>query len=134
MEVINCKSCGKIFNYFAGEKLCQRCMKKLDEKFSQVKEYIYKNKGADIQEVAEECDVSISQIKKWVREERLEFTKDSLVGIDCESCGVSIRTGRFCNDCRSQLASDFQSLYTKEKDVTIKKGRISNDHRMRFLK
>ncbi|NMB44469.1 MAG: flagellar protein [Clostridiales bacterium] len=133
MEVINCKKCGNIFNYFAGEKICTPCRNKLYEQFDTVKDFIYNNPGSSIQEVAKECNVSMAQITKWVREEKLEFTEDSLVGIECERCGVSIRTGRYCKNCKSKLSSEFSSLYrAKEKGTDINK-RSPKDHKMRFL-
>ncbi len=133
MEVKNCNKCGRIFNYFVGEQICPTCMRALDKEFDKVKDYIYENPGAGIQEVSAECDVSISQIKKWVREERLEFTEDSLVGIECESCGVSIRTGRFCNQCKNKLASELLSGNKKDNIEPEKKTRRSRNHKMRFL-
>lgn len=134
MEIKNCKSCGRIFNYFAGDRICPTCMKKLDAKFDVVKDYIYKHPGANIQEVAEECKVSTFQIKKWVREERLEFAEDSLVGIDCESCGISIRTGKYCAGCKAKLTNDFNSLYKKDERRLEKTKKQPHNHKMRFLK
>lgn len=133
MDVRNCKNCGKIFNYLSGDIICPTCYKKLDEKFREVKEYIYKNPGAGVNEVATENDISVSQIKKWVREERLEFTEDALVGIECESCGVSIRTGRFCQNCKNVLAQQFESLYNKKVNQNDKKINYKDNPRMRFL-
>ncbi|NLJ89542.1 MAG: flagellar protein [Clostridiales bacterium] len=135
MDVINCKRCGNIFNYFVGEKICPTCKNKLNEQFDTVKDYIYNNPKASIQEVSRECDVSMAQITKWVREERLEFTEDSLVGIECERCGVSIRTGRYCKSCKTNLTSELSTLYKskeKSKGSNVNKKSL-RDHRMRFL-
>ncbi len=134
MEIKNCKSCGKIFNYFAGNQVCPTCTRKSDDQFDIVKDYIYEHPGAGIQEVAEECKVSTHQIKKWVREERLEFAEDSLVGIECENCGISIRTGKFCAGCKSKLTNDLNSLYKNKKKPSVERSkRQSRDHKMRFL-
>lgn len=111
MDVRNCRSCGKLFNYVSGPPICPACQKVLDEKFDQVKEYIYDHPGASVQEVSEENDVSIAQIQKWVREERLSFAEDSLVGIACEGCGISIKTGRFCKACKEKLANQLENIY-----------------------
>ncbi len=70
MEVRNCKGCGKIFNYIGGMPMCEACKKELEDKFQQVKAYIYDNRDADINQVAEDNDVSVQQIRQWVREER----------------------------------------------------------------
>ena len=83
MELMNCRNCKKLFNYIAGEKLCPACKEKLEEKFQKVKKYIEENPRENINQVEEACDVTIKQIKYWVREERLSFTDDSLVGLEC---------------------------------------------------
>lgn len=131
MDVRNCKGCGKIFNYLCGAPLCPTCLKKLDDKFDQVKEYIYNNPGVGIQEVAEENEVSVSQIKRWVREERLAFSNDSSIGLDCEVCGKMIKTGRFCNLCKDKMANKLGNIY-KEPEEDRKKDTKENP-RMRFL-
>jgi predicted amidophosphoribosyltransferase len=105
MELMNCRSCKKLFNYIGGEKICPNCKKELEDKYQEVKEYIKENPGSAATVVAEECDVSIKQIKKWVREERLVFAEDSLIGIECEKCGKQIHSGRFCKECAAGLAS-----------------------------
>lgn len=134
MDVRNCKDCGKLFNYLSGPTLCPTCMKKLDDKFAIVKEYIYNHPGAGMQEVADENDVSIPQIKNWVREEKLAFTESSMVGIECESCGVLIRTGRFCQSCKDKLTNNLNNIYHKQEQPasTNSKDRRENS-RMRFL-
>lgn len=133
MEVKNCRGCGRLFNYMGGpSRLCPACRDELEKKFQQVKNYIYDNKEASISQVSEENDVSIQQIKQWVREERLSFGDESLVGLECENCGVLIKTGRFCEDCKKKMAHDFGNLYQKEEPVQQKKD-AREKARMRFL-
>ena len=96
MDVRNCKGCSRLFNYLGGQQLCPDCIKALDVKFDEVREYVYDHPGAGMQQVAEEMDVSVAQIKRWIREERLSFSEESQVGLECEGCGKMIRTGRFC--------------------------------------
>ena len=44
MEVKNCKTCGRLYNYIGGVyRLCPECMRKLEEKFQEVKDYIEDN-------------------------------------------------------------------------------------------
>jgi flagellar operon protein (TIGR03826 family) len=133
MDVRNCKSCGKIFNYISGQPLCPSCMKALEVKFGVVKEYIYNNPGAGMQEVAEENDVTTTQIQKWIREERLSFAEDSMVGIDCENCGASIKTGRYCKSCKDKLANNLGNLYKEKESEAQKKPDSKNNPKMRYL-
>ncbi|MCI8408537.1 MAG: flagellar protein, partial [Lachnospiraceae bacterium] len=114
--------------------ICPTCSKKLEDKFEDVKEYIYNNPGANINQVAEENDVSIKQIKHWVREERLCFSDNSELGIECEKCGAMIKTGRFCQKCKKQLENSLSNMYeTKKEPVVQKKKSGSADGKMRFL-
>lgn len=131
MEVRNCKGCGKIFNYMGGAPLCTTCAKKLEEKFDLVKAYLYDHPGAGIQEISDEFEVSVNQIHKWIREERLAFAEDSLIGIACEGCGADIKTGRFCKSCKDKLANNLSNVY-KEPEVKLKPKQDANA-RMRFL-
>ena len=85
-------------------------------------------------EVAEECDVSTRQIEQWVREERLYFSDDSPYGIGCERCGKIIKTGRFCDSCRNDMANTFQNAYQKKEPPKPKSSRvISERDKMRYL-
>jgi predicted amidophosphoribosyltransferase len=134
MDVRNCKGCGKLFNYIQGPPLCPTCARALDAKFEEVKEYVYDHPRVGIQEVSEVFDVSVAQIKQWIREERLSFAEDSMIGIDCEGCGVSIKTGRFCKQCKDKLARGFKDLYHKSEPKPQPKRVDSKDSaRMRFL-
>ena len=134
MDVRNCRGCGKLFNYVQGPPLCPECMKELDKKFDEVKEYVYDHPKVDMKEVAEVCNVSIAQIKQWIREERLAFSEDSVIGLECEGCGAIIKTGRYCKACKEKLAKSLQELYPSENKNTLKKKTDYRDNpRMRFL-
>ena len=85
-----------------------------------------------MQEVSEVFDVPIPQIKQWIREERLAFAEDSMIGLECERCGATIRTGRFCKSCKDKMARGLSKLYPEEKPVEKPKDSSENP-RMRFL-
>ena len=104
----------------------------MEDKFYEVRDYIYKNPSASMSIVAEENDIPIQQIKKWVRQERLSFSKDSGISIDCESCGKPILTGRFCKECQRTMTDKFSGMYV-EKVETKKEGKGSSKGKMRFL-
>lgn len=134
MDVRNCRDCGKLFNHLNGPPLCPACVKTLDKRFEEVKEYVYDHPRVDMQEVSEVLDVSIAQIRQWIREERLAFADDSMIGIDCESCGATIKTGRFCKVCKDKLARGFQDLYQKpEPRQNTADSKEKDKTRMRFL-
>ncbi|NBH81558.1 flagellar protein [bacterium C-53] len=135
MNVRNCKKCGRLYNYITGINLCPACREELEDKFQEVKEYIYDHPDASIQQISEDCEVEIAQIKRWIREERLTFSDNSVIGIECEVCGALIKTGRFCDRCKSDIAKgliDATRIPQKEEPVTSSSKSKGKD-RMRFL-
>lgn len=132
MEVRSCRGCGKLFNYIWGTYLCHGCKKKLEDKFIQVRDYIREHDTATMKDISEDNDISVKQLKQWVREERLTFTDKSPVGIECENCGAMIRTGRFCNKCKNNMANDLRQAYAV-KPVEEHGAKSKDKDRMRFL-
>ena len=134
MNVRNCKKCGKLFNYVAGAPVCPACKEALEEKFQEVKKYVYEHPGCGITEVSDECDVETKQIKQWLREERLQFSEDSAVLLNCESCGAPIRSGRFCDKCKASMAQTLGSTYKKDKPKLEPKKKDTNEKpKMHYL-
>ncbi len=131
MNVRNCKSCGRLFNYLSGPPICQACKEQLEAKFQEVKEFLRENPNSSIQVVSEVNDVPIPQIKQWVRDERLTFSPDSPVGLDCEGCGAMIKTGRFCESCKNKMKNDLNSVLYKPRMIEEPKKREKD--KMRFL-
>jgi len=103
-DVRNCKRCGRIFNYIGGQPICHACREKEEADFRRVKEYLYENPGATLSEVSSALDISVEQIKHYLREGRLEIVgNERNLILECERCGKSITTGRYCNECAKEL-------------------------------
>lgn len=133
MNVRNCRKCGRLFNYIAGPFICPACRDAMEEKFKEVKKYIQENPRVGIKEVSEKCEVETSQIQQWIREERLEFADESMVMLNCESCGAPIKSGRYCDKCKSNLANGFsQAMKRPEAPQPVKKD-TKDSPKMRFL-
>jgi hypothetical protein len=106
----------------------------MEEKFMEVKKFVRENPSADINMISQEMEVSVSQIKRWIREERLIFSADSPVGLPCEGCGTSIRTGRFCEKCKSSLSNGLRDAAgLNKKAVEPASPKKSERSKMRFL-
>lgn len=134
MNVRNCRKCGKLFNYITGAPICPACREALDAKFKEVKTYIQEHPACGMREVSEECDVEPGQIQQWVREERLEFTSESLMVVNCESCGAPIRSGRYCDKCKSALTNGLRAAMQRPQATASTVTRPKDDkNKMRFL-
>ena len=135
MDVRNCKGCGKLFNYMSGAQLCPECRAKLEKKFSSVKDYIGEHPQASISQVAEDMDVSVKQIKQWVKEERLILSEASLDGVLCEHCGRPITSGRFCDKCKAAMANNLQSALNRPRPMQQRSGGERDEgDKMRLLR
>lgn len=134
MNVRNCKLCGRLFNYVTGAPYCPSCRDKMEAKFQEVKDYIRENPGVTMQVVADNCDVEPAQIRQWLREERLELTKDSGILLSCEKCGAPIHSGKYCEKCRYEMTMNLQSVMPGHKPVEDTHKKEPRDgNRMRFL-
>lgn len=109
-DVRNCRKCGKIYNYIGGSPICPVCRQLEEEEFKRVKDYLYDNPGASITQVSTELDISIELIKRFLKEGRLEIVGECAnMVLECEICGKSINSGRYCPECERELSNGLKS-------------------------
>lgn len=134
-NITNCRGCGALFRRTTSERLCPQCVKKLEEKYTEVRQYISENRGVSIMQVSREMDVSVDQIKAWIREDRLQLDEAGDPEFCCLQCGVPIRSGKYCEHCKSKVLNNLNSAYHKERVVEQPQRSYNNDekNRMRFL-
>ena len=135
MELIACVKCGKLFNYVSGPRICSQCNKALEEKFLEVKQFVREHPNIDMRSLSKECDVSPKQIQRWVREDRLVFSADSPIGIPCERCGKTIKSGRYCESCKNGMTRDLEDAAGIKKPAKPEppKKKAPESDKMRFL-
>lgn len=61
--------------------------------------------------ISKATEVSTEVIEIFLRQGRVEIPEGSKYYISCEKCGCSIRYGRFCPECVSELAGGIKSLF-----------------------
>ena len=83
-----------------GRGYCPVCLEKQEEDLKKVKEYMWDNKGATVQELSENCNVDAKLIMQWLRKERIQLASESGIELFCETCGNKILTGRYCDKCK----------------------------------
>lgn len=115
-DVRNCRKCGKVFNYLGGPPLCVSCRQLDEEDFKRIKEYLYDNPRASLNQVSVELEISVEKIRRFLKDGRLEILSDdgNLI-LECESCGKSIKSGRYCTDCERDLANNFKNTASQMK-------------------
>ena len=135
-DVRNCRKCGKLYNYIGGVPKCPQCKELEEEDFKRVKQYLYENPGASLTQVSTELEVSIELIRRFLKDGRLEITnEEGNMILECENCGKSISSGRYCQECERNLASGLRSAASQIKSELDSQSADANSKSfgMRYL-
>ena len=133
-DVRNCRKCGKVYNYLGGAPICPVCKELEEDDFKKVKTYLYENPGASITQVSTELDISLEKIKRFLKEGRLEIVgDDGNMVLECEKCGKSIKSGRYCGECERDLSNNLKNTAGDIKKELDKASPQSKGIGMRYL-
>jgi len=108
---INCTRCGKFFETNGFYDMCPICLKLDIEDFDRIRQYLLEHPGAKLFEVSTSLNIPISQIKRYLREERLEILEKDNPFLKCASCHKPISTGQYCDDCAKSSPHSFKTTY-----------------------
>ena len=116
MNIIQCQFCKKPFASLGG-KICPACLEQIDKDFITVRDFIYENRFANIDTIAEETEVRKIVIIHLLKEGRLIIDGPDGGGgvLACEVCKKPINTGRMCKECMGSVASKM------DKNVSVHK-------------
>ncbi|MBE5911481.1 hypothetical protein [Pseudobutyrivibrio sp.] len=132
-----CSKCkGRIRYIGGGYYECYDCGNKEIDDFGRVKDYIDENGPAPAIIISENTGVPVDIVNGMLREGRLEIPEGSVVYIQCETCGCSIRYGRFCPDCIRSRTNSLKGVFFNP-DVGEKPKKEAPKHddgKMHFLK
>ena len=107
-----CSKCkGRIRYIGAGRYECFDCGNEEIDDFGKVKDYIDENGPSPAIIISENTGVPEDIINGMLRQGRLEIPEGSSVYITCESCGCSIRYGRFCPDCIRNRTNSLKGVF-----------------------
>ncbi len=109
-----CKLCGNLYQMI-GLPFCNKCMRELDDKYRLVRDYLYDNQDATVEEVSANTGVDERAIVFFLKDGRLEM-KNASGALRCEQCGASIKSGRMCADCIRKLGQKLDSLNPKKEE------------------
>ncbi|MFV0344255.1 MAG: hypothetical protein ACK5JH_15440 [Anaerocolumna sp.] len=129
-----CLRCGNMFLYSGiGKCICEECKKEDELEFKTVKEYIYNNPSATIMDTSQETGVRVTRIKSYLKDGRLVIPDESVIFLNCEVCGESIKFGRVCRQCADSLSKELKNSMSINEFNVGDKPRANSEHRMRFL-
>ena len=104
-----CEECKRPLPLTYKENLCPSCIEQ--KLFREVKEYIREN---DVNEydVAQHFHIPHMQVKKWIREGRIEYKDDHLntITMHCTRCGAPISSELYAPNACARRMSPFTPL------------------------
>lgn len=128
-KIIQCKNCRKLFQSL-GSDFCPSCVDDMEMYFIKVKDYIYDHPETNVMDISEGTDVSEKMVLYFLKEGRLSLG-DQIHGLECELCGASISSGRFCRKCQGVFESAFKSTGQqpeKKQEAEKKSGTLGRMH------
>lgn len=113
MSVQNqCVICDKVFESRQNSIICPECSMIDRHVFNVIRDFLYDNPGANVNEVTNATGISTKKIMQYLREGRIE-TIGSATLINCEICGKPIRFGKVCEECERKESHAFSSAAKK---------------------
>ena len=109
-----CQFCGCPIDAKSEINVCSVCEE--NELFHKVKDFIRENNVNEFQ-VASEFNIPINQVKKWIRDGRIEYKKDdtkTIVGLHCQLCGGDVMFGTLCPKCLKAINNKKQGYGTNK--------------------
>ncbi|MSS63546.1 hypothetical protein [Velocimicrobium porci] len=114
-KILHCEVCkGKMKPISNVKYRCMECGYETLNDLGKIKEFLRENGTAPLLVIAQATGVKEKVITSYLREGRLEIPEGSDFYLKCEKCGCSIRYGRFCPDCISELAGGIRAVFNEE--------------------
>ncbi|MGY3836126.1 TIGR03826 family flagellar region protein [Bacillus atrophaeus] len=111
-ELANCPKCNALFLKTKLQTVCQACIKEEEKAFETVYKFLRKqeNRQSTLNRITEETGVEEELILKFIRQKRIQITHLPNLAYPCERCGTSIREGKFCKACQSDIEGQMDRL------------------------
>ncbi|MCY8836059.1 TIGR03826 family flagellar region protein [Bacillus atrophaeus] len=111
-ELANCPKCNALFLKTKLQTVCQACIKEEEKAFETVYKFLRKqeNRQSTLNRITEETGVEEELILKFIRQKRIQITHLPNLAYPCERCDTSIREGKFCKACQSDIEGQMDRL------------------------
>ena len=95
--------------------MCPSCYMAEEEEFLKVKDYVYDNPSAKVEDIVEETGIEEKKILKWLQEGKLIPSKGTNITYPCKNCGKPITSGEYCRNCIDLIKGDIKKGLEKVK-------------------
>lgn len=117
MALKKCLGCNVMMDASDNKDYCSNCSveifhtyseEKQEELYIKVREYLFNNPRTPKTTVADQMNVSVKIIDKWIKEGKIEEVEGMMTGnlppklLVCSSCGTKIKSGILCDHCKKE--------------------------------
>lgn len=129
-----CQKCsGNMLYKGSGCYVCESCGEEYLTDFGKVKRFINTYGPSNAITISKETGVSRHKIREFLRNGRVEIVEDASSDVSfCVSCGVPIRSGKYCNVCQSRLQGKASHLERGVYNAASDDEKKSQKGQMRF--
>ncbi|MFC0272218.1 TIGR03826 family flagellar region protein [Metabacillus herbersteinensis] len=130
-ELSNCPNCNAIFVKTQFRSVCEACYKKEENSYEAVYKFLRKreNRTAQLHEVIETTGVEEELILKFIRNGRIQISNFPNLSYPCGKCGASIREGKLCDNCETDIKSQIHQL---DQEQSIRERNKAEEKRATF--
>lgn len=110
-----CDLClGKLVYRGEGIYRCKSCGHEVLDDFGKIKRYIEENGPSPAISIAKDTGVSREVIDLCLQNGKVEIPEGEQFYLKCAKCGCDIRYGRFCQECKQELAGSIKAVFDAE--------------------
>ena len=129
MPVSNCAKCKRVFSR-THSPLCPACQQAAFSQVSHVYRFVQGNPQMTLEEIAENCTVSVKELEKMLSEGKLGTAASKII-YHCQRCSVTLsvvmRRGRFCPECAEKIEAE-AGLHHPHGIPAERSGKARSDH------
>lgn len=127
----NCPKCRKLFLRI--RNICDECYQKQEDDYLKVAAYLREYPGTTLQDVSDETEVSVSQIRQFILAGRILMGSFPNLSYPCETCGKMIRGGKTCKSCLAQVNQLSNHTSKEEKEHSQEKNNNAGGYITHYL-
>ena len=118
---IECERChGKVYFVGNGKFVCKSCGYENLDDFGKVRAFMQQYGDATPLFISQSTGVCIEIVELFLEQGRLNIPRDSSYYLECETCGCSIRSGRFCSFCVQEVAGSIKNMFMEERRARMR--------------
>lgn len=117
-----CRKCGGLIGENSLHNYCSNCIKKIEEVFDSIRNYLKEFPGATAYEIEQRIGIPVHVTNNFVRDGRLVEIPNAYLNVDCLRCGCLLLSAhhKYCPDCEIEIKKEIelakQSLVTLERN------------------